>query len=169
MRPHLPPPNAVGSKWRRTTSRRAVMPPLAGFGILSEKPRAAARRGASVTITTILDRAEAGGRLSATEALALAECDDLGALMRIAGGLRDRGHGRLVSYSRKVFIPLTHLCRDVCHYCTFAHPPRRGEAAYLHAEQVFGVGRARARGRWGGGSIASRWPVRRQCRSHPGF
>src|SRR5260221_7259283 len=139
MRPHLPPPNAVGSKCRRTTSRRAVMPPLAGFGILSEKPRAAARRGASVTITTILDRAEAGGRLSATEASALPECDDLGALMRIAGGLRDRGHGRLVSYSRKVFIPLTHLCRDVCHYCTFAPPPRRGQAAPPDAAPVLAI------------------------------
>ena len=41
-------------------------------------------------------------------------------LMQTAAGLRDQGHGRLISYSRKVFIPLTKLCRDVCHYCTFA-------------------------------------------------
>ena len=47
--------------------------------------------------------------------------------MRAAAALRDAGHGGLVSYSRKVFIPLTQLCRDVCHYCTFAHPPRKGE------------------------------------------
>src|SRR6202020_2256725 len=39
--------------------------------------------------------------------------------------LRDEGHGAHISYSRKVFIPLTHLCRDVCAYCTFAKPPRR--------------------------------------------
>ena len=50
-----------------------------------------------------------------------------------------------MSYSRKVFIPLTQLCRDVCHYCTFAHPPRSGEPAYLHAEAVLAIARAGAR------------------------
>jgi FO synthase len=98
-----------------------------------------------VTITAILKRAETGARLSATEALALAECDDLGRLMPVAAALRDEGHGNLVSYSRKVFIPLTQLCRDVCHYCTFAHPPRRGEPAYLDREQVLAIARAGAK------------------------
>ncbi len=64
------------------------------------------------------------------------------ALLRAASAVRDEGHGRLVSYSRKVFIPLTHLCRDVCHYCTFARPPRRGEAAFMTPEQVLEVARA---------------------------
>ena len=50
-------------------------------------------------------------------------------LMAQAAAKRDAAHGRLVSYSRKVFIPLTHLCRDVCHYCTFAKRPRAGHAA----------------------------------------
>ena len=95
--------------------------------------------------TALLDRAEAGERLSDTEALALADCTNLDALMQIAAGLRDRGHGGLVSYSRKVFIPLTQLCRDVCHYCTFAHPPRRGEAVYLDAEQVVAIAGAGAK------------------------
>src|SRR5258705_6394727 len=58
--------------------------------------------------------------------------------------LRDEGHGRLVTYSPKVFIPLTKLCRDVCHYCTFAHPPRRGERAYMSIEEVLAVARAGA-------------------------
>src|SRR5437870_4569655 len=53
--------------------------------------------------------------------------------------LRDQGRGRLVTYSPKVFIPLTKLCRDVCHYCTFAQPPRRGERAYLTIEEVLDV------------------------------
>src|SRR6201982_2827899 len=64
--------------------------------------------------------------------------------MPVAAALRDQGHGDLVSYSKKVFIPLTQLCRDVCHYCTFAHPPRRGEPAYLDAEQVLAIARAGA-------------------------
>jgi FO synthase len=98
-----------------------------------------------VGFTAILDRTTSGARLSATDALALADAGDLAALMPVAAALRDAGHGPLVSYSRKVFIPLTQLCRDVCHYCTFAHPPRRGEAAYLDAEQVLAIARAGAR------------------------
>ena len=52
--------------------------------------------------------------------------------------------GRLVTYSPKVFIPLTTLCRDVCGYCTFARPPRRGERAFLAEEEVVGIARAGA-------------------------
>ncbi len=95
--------------------------------------------------TAILDRAEAGEGLPEADALALAECEELPALMRVATGLRDAGHGNLVSYSRKVFIPLTQLCRDVCHYCTFAHPPRRGERAYLTRDEVLAIARAGAK------------------------
>ncbi len=61
-----------------------------------------------------------------------------------ARALREEGHGRLVTYSPKVFIPLTTLCRDVCHYCTFARPPRRGERAFLSIEEVLEVARAGA-------------------------
>ncbi len=52
--------------------------------------------------------------------------------------------GPLVTYSPKVFVPLTTLCRDVCGYCTFARPPRRGEKAYLSEEQVLEIARAGA-------------------------
>src|SRR6476646_2142916 len=61
-----------------------------------------------------------------------------------ARALREEGHGRLVTYSPKVFIPLTKLCRDVCHYCTFARPPRRGERAYMSGAEVLEVARAGA-------------------------
>ncbi len=61
-----------------------------------------------------------------------------------ARALREEGHGRLVTYSPKVFIPLTTLCRDVCHYCTFARPPRRGERAYMSIDEVLAVARAGA-------------------------
>ncbi|HSU04822.1 MAG TPA: 5-amino-6-(D-ribitylamino)uracil--L-tyrosine 4-hydroxyphenyl transferase CofH [Acetobacteraceae bacterium] len=61
-----------------------------------------------------------------------------------ATAIRDATHGRTVSYSRKVFIPLTKLCRDVCHYCTFAERPRAGHAAYLSADQVLAIARAGA-------------------------
>ncbi len=95
-------------------------------------------------ITAILARAEAGEPLSADMSLALADCADLDSMMRVAAISRDLGHGGLVSYSRKVFIPLTQLCRDVCHYCTFAHAPRTGEPVYLDPEQVLAIARAGA-------------------------
>ncbi len=68
----------------------------------------------------------------------------LGELCAEARGLREDGHGLLVTYSPKVFIPLTKLCRDVCHYCTFARPPQRGERAYLTIEEVLEIARAGA-------------------------
>ena len=52
--------------------------------------------------------------------------------------------GTLVTYSPKVFVPLTTLCRDVCGYCTFARPPRRGERAYLTEDEVLEIARAGA-------------------------
>ncbi len=65
-------------------------------------------------------------------------------LMAQATAKRDAAFGRLVSYSRKVFIPLTKLCRDVCHYCTFAERPRAGHPAYLSADDVLAIARAGA-------------------------
>ncbi len=72
------------------------------------------------------------------------ESTPLEELMARASAKRDAAHGRLVSYSRKVFIPLTKLCRDVCHYCTFAERPRAGRAAYLSHEAVLDIARAGA-------------------------
>jgi FO synthase len=81
--------------------------------------------------------------LARDEALALAELD-APELLAPAQALRADGKGILVTYSPKVFIPLTKLCRDVCHYCTFAAPPRRGERAYLTADEVLEIARAGA-------------------------
>jgi FO synthase len=72
------------------------------------------------------------------------ESTPLDELMARAAAKRDAAHGRLVSYSRKVFIPLTKLCRDVCHYCTFAERPRAGRPAYLSAASVLTIARAGA-------------------------
>lgn len=59
-----------------------------------------------------------------------------------AAAMRDSGHGRLISHSKKVFIPLTQLCRDVCHYCTFAKAPRKLDAPYLTADKVLEIAQA---------------------------
>jgi len=60
-------------------------------------------------------------------------------LVESAAAIRDTGFGDLITYSPKVFIPLTELCRDVCHYCTYAKTPRRVTTPYLSAEQVLNI------------------------------
>src|SRR3954463_6157588 len=77
----------------------------------------------------MLDRSDA---LALVDARVADICEDARTVRR----------GRVVTYSPKVFIPLTHLCRDVCHYCTFARPPRRGERCYMSEEEVLAVARA---------------------------
>lgn len=62
-------------------------------------------------------------------------------LMASAAALRDIGHGDVISYSRKVFVPLSQLCRDVCHYCTFAKTPRTLDAPYMEPEAVLAIAR----------------------------
>ncbi|WP_202842579.1 5-amino-6-(D-ribitylamino)uracil--L-tyrosine 4-hydroxyphenyl transferase CofH [Luteimonas saliphila] len=64
------------------------------------------------------------------------------ALLAEATRLRDQGHGRLQGYSPKVFIPLTQLCRDRCHYCTFSRPPGRDHKAFLAPDEVLAIARA---------------------------
>ena len=75
----------------------------------------------------ILDAALEGRPPGDDEALALAGETDTRRLAAVAAMLRDRAFHNVVTYSRKVFIPLTKLCRDVCHYCTFAKGPKRGQ------------------------------------------
>ena len=96
-------------------------------------------------------------RPSADEAYGLLACSDWRALAPLAGELRDAGWGRHVTYSRKVFVPLTQLCRDVCHYCTFA--PRRRDAlekAFLTPDDVLAIARAGAHGRLQGSAVHAR-------------
>ena len=60
-------------------------------------------------------------------------------LLAEARELRHKAFGNLITYSPKVFIPLTMLCRDKCGYCTFAQPPARLESPYLTSEQVLDI------------------------------
>src|SRR5688572_11850756 len=93
-----------------------------------------------------LARADAGKTLDVDEATLLlsARGPALDALTAVASRIRDAAHGRRITYSRKVFIPLTHLCRDSCGYCTFAWPPKGDLPAYLSPEQVLDIARAGA-------------------------
>jgi FO synthase len=93
-------------------------------------------------LSSLLRAAEAGRRPDSAEALAWLIDAPSGQLLPVAESLTLAGFGDAVTYSRKVFIPLTQLCRDVCHYCTFAKAPRRLKGAYLTAEEVLAIARA---------------------------
>ncbi|WP_405092505.1 bifunctional FO biosynthesis protein CofGH [Micromonospora sp. NBC_01392] len=100
------------------------------------------------SVRRALGRAATGRALDADEAAALltARGAALDELFRVAGeirdaGLREAGRPGVVTYSKKVFIPLTRLCRDRCHYCTFATVPHRLPAAYLERDEVLAIAR----------------------------
>ena len=95
-------------------------------------------------IDRLLADALDGRRPGDAEALAaLPECPTE-TLLATAEALTLAGFGREVTYSRKVFIPLTRLCRDVCRYCTFAEVPRNLPNAYLDIDEVLAIARAGA-------------------------
>ena len=117
-------------------------------------------------VVRALARARRGAVLSPDEAtwLLSARGDALEELLGIAGALRDRGleeAGRpgVITYSRKVFVPLTTLCRDRCHYCTFLTTPgqlrKDGKPPYLSPDEVLDITSARMISRVEGGMI---WP-----------
>src|SRR5262245_11127055 len=83
--------------------------------------------------------------ISRADAIELIEHGDLASLLKAASELRDRGKGKAVSYSKKVFIPLTHLCRDYCGYCTFRSDPNPKTSAYMTPDEVLAVAEAGVR------------------------
>jgi len=97
-----------------------------------------------MSLGRVIAKAREGGRLEAAEALELAGAETAAPLLAAAQELTETGFGALVTYSPKVFIPLTRLCRDVCHYCTFATTPSHLSAPYLSIEEVLDIARAGA-------------------------
>ncbi|MEV0805171.1 bifunctional FO biosynthesis protein CofGH [Micromonospora sp. NPDC050200] len=102
----------------------------------------------AASVRRALRRAATGRALDVAEATALlaARGAELDELLRVAGeirdaGLREAGRPGVVTYSKKVFIPLTRLCRDRCHYCTFATVPHRLPAAFLEQDEVLAIAR----------------------------
>ena len=95
----------------------------------------------NLPLDEVLKHAGSGALLTPAEALSLAGVEDTSILAETAAQLRDSGFGNTVTYSRKAFVPLTHLCRDVCHYCTFAQVPRKVKAPYLTLDEVLETAR----------------------------
>ena len=105
-------------------------------------------RPTEASLRRALHRAAEGRALDVDEAATLltARGERLDELLGIAGGIRDAGlrdAGRpgVVTFSKNVFIPLTRLCRDRCHYCTFATVPHRLPAAFLERDEVLQIAR----------------------------
>lgn len=103
-------------------------------------------------IRRAVTRAERGQSISVDEAAALLDArgEDLDRLLAHASSLRNqgvdaRGLGRIITYSPKVFIPLTRLCRDSCHYCTFVQTPaalrHAGQSMFLEPDEVLAIAR----------------------------
>ncbi len=129
-----------------------------------------------------VNRARAGKALDAAEATVLlhARGDDLAALAEPAGRVRDEAMARAgrpgtITYSRKVFIPLTRLCRDRCHYCTFVTVPHRVPSAFLEMEEVLQIARDGAAAGCTealftlGDRPEDRWPQARQWLDERGY
>ncbi|BCB79796.1 hypothetical protein Pflav_062060 [Phytohabitans flavus] len=105
-------------------------------------------RPTEASLRRALHRAAEGRALDVDEAAALltARGEPLDQLLSVAGdirdaGLRDAGRPGVVTFSKNVFIPLTRLCRDRCHYCTFATVPHRLPAAFLERDEVLQIAR----------------------------
>ncbi|MCC4117534.1 5-amino-6-(D-ribitylamino)uracil--L-tyrosine 4-hydroxyphenyl transferase CofH [Aromatoleum toluclasticum] len=92
----------------------------------------------------ILADLRGGRRLDVAGAAFLAAAVKLDPILATAEALTLSGHGNAVGWSRKVFIPLTRLCRNRCGYCTFAESPRPGTSAYLGPDEVLALARAGA-------------------------
>ncbi|QPE06134.1 7,8-didemethyl-8-hydroxy-5-deazariboflavin synthase CofG [Microbacterium schleiferi] len=139
-----------------------------------------------MSLDDALSRADAGDDLSRDDLVAVlsARGPELDAVLEVAGALRDRGlreAGRpgVFTYSRKVFVPITTLCRDRCHYCVFVDTPgqlqRAGKPVFMSPEQVLAV--ARAGQRQGckealltlGDRPEERWPEARRWLDEHGF
>ncbi|MGI5212220.1 bifunctional FO biosynthesis protein CofGH [Plantactinospora sp. CA-290183] len=140
------------------------------------------RAPTDASIRRALRRAADGRALDPDEATALlaARGELLDGLLGVAAGVRDAGlieAGRpgVVTFSKKVFIPLTRLCQDRCHYCTFATVPHRLPAAYLERDEVLAIAAAGAAQGCKealftlGDRPERRWPQARQWLTERGF
>ncbi|WP_406037792.1 bifunctional FO biosynthesis protein CofGH [Micromonospora sp. NBC_00898] len=136
----------------------------------------------AASVQRALRRAATGRALDLDEASALltARGVALDELLRVAGdirdaGLREAGRPGVVTFSKKVFIPLTRLCRDRCHYCTFATVPHRLPAAFLDRDEVLAIAREGAAQGCKealftlGDRPEERWPAARQWLDERGY
>jgi 7,8-didemethyl-8-hydroxy-5-deazariboflavin synthase CofG subunit len=106
-----------------------------------ERPNMEAARRFERSVAPILERARRSDRLTREDGYALirSESSDLPAILEAAGAMRDEGHGRRVTFSCKVFVPLTTLCRDYCGYCTFRRDPGEEGGRTMELDEVLSL------------------------------
>lgn len=92
-----------------------------------------------LSLQEILGDASFGKEIGREEASALMRCSDADRLFELANRIRKIRKGNVVTYSRKVFIPLTNLCRDTCSYCTYKKEPTDPDAVMMKPEQVLDI------------------------------
>ena len=103
--------------------------------------------GEAPPLGEVIAKSKAGAALSEADALSLlaAGADATHDICAAAASMRDQSKGKTVTFSPKVFIPLTHLCRDFCGYCTFRKDPSQtGKDLFMTPEQVLDVANAGA-------------------------
>jgi FO synthase len=105
----------------------------------NEMGLAALQPATSLNLDHALQRAAGGCGISREEAVLLLDHAATGDLVSLASALRQKFRGNIISYSRKVFIPLTHLCRDYCGYCTFRADPSPDHPGYMTPDEVLEV------------------------------
>jgi 7,8-didemethyl-8-hydroxy-5-deazariboflavin synthase CofG subunit len=98
-------------------------------------------------IARIVHRALDGDRLTREDGYALiaARAVEMPRILAAASELRDRGHGKTITFSAKIFVPLTNLCRDYCGYCTFRRDPGEAGARTMDPAEVLALARGGAR------------------------
>jgi FO synthase len=134
---------------RRPAAPLAARPAAAAATTVAATTAAAAAAAATTAVATTAAAAPAGAlaalaaNASATpdQLLHLFDSTPLAELMAAAAALCDEGHGPVVTFSPKVFLPLTRLCRDACGYCTFATGPVPGRRAFMTLDEVLHVAR----------------------------
>lgn len=108
--------------------------------LLPQSSHINANVSAASEVTTFLEE-QIASLSTAQQILDLLQRTSLTELMASAASLRDQGHPSIITFSPKVFIPLTRLCRDSCGYCTFAQGPVPGHRVYMTIEEMLTVAR----------------------------
>lgn len=121
------------------------MPLMSGHPLTARQPGGFTSNGGALpSLDEVLDKSRCGEAISEGEAAVFADNDEqrLADLCAAAAQVRDRGKGKVVTFSPKVFIPLTRLCRDFCGYCAFRQDPASAQRLYMTPEEVLEVARA---------------------------
>ncbi|HWQ70276.1 MAG TPA: 7,8-didemethyl-8-hydroxy-5-deazariboflavin synthase CofG [Patescibacteria group bacterium] len=139
-------PQGVLALMQASPTAEPITPMSAGAGLLERLYQQPTPGETSAAIQAGLDQAEGGRPLTRQQAALLlyAEGRHLRRLLELASAIRDCGKGRTVTFSKKVFIPLTRVCRDRCGYCAFRRDPGEPGDGFMTPDEVLAIASAGA-------------------------